>query len=528
MRTAEGSRLAGRPPRQRRSEAMGKSLVDGVMRLLRLSAAVAAFSITAGCTRGAGPAEPVPMGPVPVLRGELAEIFADPAFANAHWGVMVQSLETGEIFYRQNADKLFMPASNNKLITAAVSLSRLGVDYRFQTRVAATGPISEDGTLQGDLVVIGGGDPAISERFYDDDPTGAFRDWADSLKARGISRIAGDVVGDDDLFDDVHIGPGWAWDYLDAYYAAEIGALLYNEGAVTYRIAPGDSVGAPAVVESLPRTSYLTLDIDIATVADSTGVYVRADRRPFSNEARLWGEIWVNGDTVTRYLAPHDPTLFFVTVLSEVLEEEGIEVGGGPADLDDLADEPMDSLVTLFVHQSPTLAEIVEPFLKRSQNQIGEMLMRYLGAAASDTGSVRTGRRVVESTLTNWGLTPTSYIYVDGSGLSRYNYVSPDALVRLLRVMARRPEFDVYYESLPIAGVDGTIRNRMRGTRAEGNVHAKTGSISNSRALSGYVTTLDGEMLIFSMIANNFDVSSRAAEYLQDLAVERLANFSRR
>jgi D-alanyl-D-alanine carboxypeptidase/D-alanyl-D-alanine-endopeptidase (penicillin-binding protein 4) len=460
---------------------------------------------------------------------ELAEIFADPAFGNAHWGVMVQSLETGEVFYRQNVDKLFMPASNNKLITAAVSLARLGADHRFTTRVAAAGPVSESGTLEGDLVVIGGGDPAISERFYDDDPTAAFRDWADSLKARGISRITGDIVGDDDLFDDVHVGPGWAWDYLDSYYAAEIGALLYNEGAVTYRIAPGDSIGAPASLESLPRTSYLKLDVDITTVADSIGVFVRSDRSPFSNDARLWGEIWVNGDTVTRYVAPHDPTLYFVTVLSEVLAAEGIEVDGGPADLDDLSEEiDADGLETLFVHQSPTLAEIIEPFLKRSQNQIGEMLMRYLGAVTSGTGSIRAGREAVEGTLTSWGLTPQSYIYADGSGLSRYNYVSPDALVRLLRVMARRPEFDVFYQSLPVAGVDGTLRNRMRGTRAEGNAHAKTGSISNSRALSGYVTTLDGELLIFSMVANNFDVSSRAAEYLQDLAIERLANFSRR
>ncbi len=529
MRASARSRFAGRPSRSWRDMMGGLAMESGARGVRLLAATLAAFVVTAGCTRGAGPAEPVPMGPVPVLRMELAEIFADPAFGNAYWGVMVQSLETGEIFYRQNADKLFMPASNNKLITVAVSLTRLGADHRFQTRVAATGPVSEDGTLDGDLVVVGGGDPAISERFYDDDPTGAFRAWADSLKARGISRITGDIVGDDDLFDDVHIGPGWSWDYLDSYYAAEIGALLYNEGAVTYRIAPGDSVGAPASVESLPRTSYLKLGVDIATVADSIGVFVRADRSPFSNEARLWGEIWVKGDTVTRYLAPHDPTLYFVTVLSEVLEAEGIEIGGGPADLDDLSGElAVDSLETLFVHQSPTLAEILEPFLKRSQNQIGEMLMRYLGAENTGTGSIRAGREAVEATLTGWGLTPASYIYADGSGLSRYNYVSPDALVRLLRVMARRPEFDVFYESLPIAGVDGTLRSRMRGTRAEGNAHAKTGSIANSRALSGYVTTLDGEMLIFSMIANNFDVSSRAAEYLQDLAIERLANFSRR
>ncbi|MGD2217994.1 MAG: D-alanyl-D-alanine carboxypeptidase/D-alanyl-D-alanine-endopeptidase, partial [Gemmatimonadales bacterium] len=381
--------------------------------------------------------------------------------------------------------------------------------------------------------------PAISERFYDDDPTTPFRDWADSLRALGVNRIAGDIVGDDNLYDDVHLGPGWSWDYLDDYYAAEIGALLYNEGVVAYKVMPGDSAGAPARVLVLPPTEYLSVDYDIVTVADSSlhfpergplpGTVVRSERRPFANQARIQGTIWAGRDTVTRYIAAHDPTLFFVTVLKETLQNEGIEVAGRPADIDSLPPESLgDSLATLFVHESPPLAEIVIPFLKRSQNQIGEMLLRHVGAEDSDNGSVRAGRRAVEVTLSGWGITESSYIYVDGSGLSRYNYLSPDAIVRLLRVMYRRPEFDAFYEALPIAGIDGTIESRMIGTRAEDNARAKTGYIANSRALSGYVTTLDGEMLAFSMIANNFDESIDAAEYLQDLAVERLANFARR
>jgi D-alanyl-D-alanine carboxypeptidase/D-alanyl-D-alanine-endopeptidase (penicillin-binding protein 4) len=488
-----------------------------------------AMVISVSCApAGAGPAEPLPATPAGALRTELREIFSDPAFQNAHWGVLVQSLESGEVLYRQNAEKLFMPASNNKLVTAATALTRLGSDYTFHTRIAANGSISESGTLEGDLVVVGGGDPAISERFYDDDPTGPFRDWADSLKALGVTRIDGDIVGDDNLFDDVHLGPGWAWDYLDAYYAAEIGALHYNEGAVTFWITPGDSLGAPAKVVALPPTDYLKVEYDIATVSDSTGAAVRFERRPFSNDARIWGTIWAGEDTVTRYIAPHDPTMFFLTVLEEILEAGGIEVAGRPVDLDSLPPEARgDSLATLFVHESPPLAEIVTPFLKRSQNQIGEMLLRYIGVADSDTGSVEAGRRAVAATLSGWGITESSYIYVDGSGLSRYNYLSPDAIVRLLRVMYRQPEFEVFYDALPIAGVDGTLESRMKGTSADGNARAKTGYISNSRALSGYVTTRDGEMLAFSMIANNFDESVDAAEYLQDLAVERLANFTR-
>jgi D-alanyl-D-alanine carboxypeptidase len=197
--------------------------------------------------------EPIVVGPPPrpvqVLQAEIDTLLTDPAFANAHWGVMVQSVETGEILYRHNQRKLFMPASNMKVVTGSVALARLGADHRFRTRVGACGSIdSVSGTLNGDLLVVGGGDPSISQRFSEgEDPLATFRDWADSLEALGITRISGNVIGDDDLFDDVHIGPGWAWDYLGAAYAAEIGALLFNEGAlgIRYQATPMSTTMAP-------------------------------------------------------------------------------------------------------------------------------------------------------------------------------------------------------------------------------------------------------------------------------------------
>ena len=461
------------------------------------------------------------------LRAEFDEILADPAFANAHWGVMVQSVETGEVLYRRNARKLFMPASNVKLVTGSVALTRLGANFRFRTQVVACGQIdSVGGTLAGDLLIIGGGDPAISGRFADNDPVGIFRSWADTLKARGISRIHGNVVGDDDLFDDTHIGPGWAWDNLGAAYSAEIGALLLNEGVIRLQIGPGGTVGSPANIAVEPPTAYLELHNLAVTTDDSTGVGVWASRRPLSTEAEVGGSIWIRAGSVTRYIPPHDPTLYFVTVLKETLEAEGIEVAGEPLDRDDY-ESSCRSQDTLFVHESPTLEEILVPFLKESQNQIGEMLLRYLGAAATDTGSVRTGRRVVGGAMTEWGIPDDSYVYYDGSGLSRYNYLAPEAIVRLLRAMAIRSEFDAFYNALPLAGIDGTLRGRMRGTAPEGNVRAKTGSVSNARTLSGYATTADGELLAFSILTNNFDTPNRPVEYLQDLLVERLVHFGR-
>jgi D-alanyl-D-alanine carboxypeptidase/D-alanyl-D-alanine-endopeptidase (penicillin-binding protein 4) len=382
------------------------------------------------------------------------------------------------------------------------------------------------GVLNGDLLVVGGGDPSISARFNDESPTAVFEDWADALRERGIERITGRVVADDDRFEDVHIGPGWSWDYLDASYAAEIGALLLNDGALGLRFLPGDSVGDSASVTLDPPTSYVTFDGVVRTVEDTTDVDLSYSRDPFSNVVRLTGDISIQEDTLRRTVAVHDPTMYFATVLTETLRENGIEIAGDPVDRDD---EPLlqcDSAVTVLQHLSPPVSEMIVPFLKVSQNQMGEMFMRYLGAAATDTGSVETGRRVVESQLTSWGISPRGYVYFDGSGLSRYNYLSPDTIVRLLRVMAQREDFDVFYDALPIAGEDGTLRNRFAGTRAERNARAKTGFISNARALSGYVTTRDGERLAFSLITNDFDVPVRVVEYAQDLVVELLANYS--
>ncbi|KPJ96077.1 MAG: hypothetical protein AMS18_01715, partial [Gemmatimonas sp. SG8_17] len=442
--------------------------------------------------------------PVATLQAELDEILADPAFHNANWGAMVQSVETGEVLYRKHERKLFMPASNMKLVTGAAALTQLGADHHFRTRVLACGEIDQDGALKGDILVIGGGDPTISQRFGDGDPLHIFRAWSDSLHRRGIRRIEGNVVGDDDLFDDVHIGPGWAWDYLGSAYAAEIGALLFNEGALRINVTPGRSKDSSAAVSLEPPTSYVELKGEVSTVGDSTGINVGVARPPFSNEAEMEGAIWIGADSLTLYIAPHDPTLYFVTVLRETLQAQGVAVVGDAVDRDSVAGD-CDSAETLFVHESQGLAEILKPLFKESQNQLAEMLLRYLGAVRTDTGSVTTGRRVVTQRLTNWGIPDDSYIYYDGSGLSRYNYLAPEALVRLLRAVSQTQEFEVFYDALPIAGVDGTLESRMRGTRAEGNARAKTGFISNARALSGYVTTQDGELLAFSIIANNFD-----------------------
>ncbi len=477
--------------------------------LLALAVAVAAGGCTAPST-----------GPAPAAAArELEAIFADTAFRHAHWGVAVESAETGAVLFEQNRDKFFMPASNMKLATGAAALEALGPDYRFRTTLAASGPI-RNGVLQGDLVVIGGGDPTISARFGEGDARTVFRAWADSLRAKGVQRVAGSVVGVDTAFDAITLGRGWAWDDLGSYYAAEISALEFNEGAVQTTVFPGSRTGVPGAVSFDPPTGYLPVDNGTVTIAAGGEPDIDFDRDPNGPGIIVTGEI--PADTfVQRDLAVRDPTRFFVSMLRETLRSTGIAVDGPAMVMADLH-EPARAPEPVFVHQSPPLREVLPGLMKPSQNQIAEIFLKTLGRELRGAGTSRDGVAAVDSIFRSWGLPAAELIMADGSGLSRYNYVTPELLMGLLKHMLRSPNWEVWYASLPIAGIDGTLRNRFRDTPAEGRIRAKTGTIANTRALSGYLNTESGEWLVFSMIVNNSDQGSRNADRLVEEALLRL------
>lgn len=480
------------------------------------------------CAPAAPPAVAPAPAPVVALRTTLDSIFRDTAFAYAHWGVVVQSPRTGETLFRQNAEKMFVPASNMKLVTAAAALQALGPDYRYRTEVAATGPI-RDGVLGGDLVVRGSGDPSISARFHGGDARAVFRTWADSLRVRGVRRIAGRVIGVDDVFDDVPYGRGWAWDDLDAAYSAPISGLSFNDNMVRVRVQPGRQAGTAATVSVEPEVGYLRPTGQVQTAAAGTRSNISVTRDLAAPAVVATGTIAADTSSIEETLAVPDPTQFFVAALRETLRQAGIEVTGAAVDADRLveAGEALAPAAPLFAHRSPPMREILPHFMKPSQNQIGEILLKTLGRERRDAGSYPAGRAVVDSLVRVWGLNPRQLSMADGSGLSRYNLVAPDLLLGLLRYMAGSPHFDVWYASLPVAGVDGTLASRLRGTPAERNVHAKTGTLSGVRALSGYVTTADGERLLFSTIVNHHTLSARDADRLVDAMLVRLAGWRR-
>ena len=472
------------------------------------------------------------------LQEDLGAIFGAPLMAHADWGVAIQSVDTGEVLYRLNPDKLMMPASNMKIVTLAAAARVLGWDHRFTTTLETSGQIV-GGSLDGDLIVRGGGDPTINVR----NARGAavFSEWAAALKAEGIERINGRIVGDDQLFDDDGLGMGWAWDYLEAGYAAPVGALQYNEDTAELTVLPGANIGDAAIVR-LPAGSGLTVTNKAITgpadkpetivcrrlldrpVLDVSGtVPLTAPSAPGAAPVR----------TLTRQVAVVNPTVYFAQSLKDSLVASGIFVSGDAFDLDDVveAPSPMQPATrrVLVKTESPPLRDIAAVLMKVSQNLYAETLLKAMGAAVAGTGTAPSGRSAVVRTLDEWGIAGgSSLVMADGSGLSRYNYVTANLVAQILqRMYSDAAHREPFYASLPIAGKDGTVSTRMRRTRAEGNAVAKTGSISNVRALSGYVRTRDGEMLLFSILASDFVVPAATVNWIADLAVEVLSNFSR-
>ena len=482
--------------------------------------------------------------PVARLQQELALAFDNPT-VSALWGVEIQSLDTGEVLYHRDEHRLVMPASNMKIVTMAVSAERLGWDFRFTTEVATSGSIA-GGVLTGDLVVTGNGDPTISDR------DGAnryrvFESWADQLQAAGITRIDGRVIGDDNLMDDQPLGAGWMWDDLDGSSAPAGGALQFNENLVRVVITPAAAAGQPAAVRLDPDGSGLTLKASVDTVEAEppAGAAKPGTPRTLSVTRKLGGTVLdvmgtipVGAKPSSRETPVENPTIYYVNALRDTLIRKGIAVSGPAVDIDDLPAPPMQTTQprrVLIAHRSPPLSEIGVTFMKVSQNLFGETLMATVGAqsgrAVPTTQSLHqidAAREVYAEQLAAWGVPDTQHVIADGSGLSRYNFLTAHMLARILRQMALDPKHATLFEAtLPIAGKDGTLRLRMKGTRAEGNVHAKTGTISNVRSLSGYLRTADGERLAFSIVANNFKARTAVVDAIAEQAVERLANFSR-
>lgn len=472
-----------------------------------------------------GPAAPAAADPVRRLRADLDGIFSDRRFSGARWGVEVFSLDRSEKIYERDAKGLYVPASNNKIITAAAALLCLGPDYRYETRLLTDGRIVE-GRLRGNLVIVGTGDPFHSPLYEPGDPFVAFRDWAARLKAMGVSGIDGDIIGDSAAFEATGFGLGWEWNDLGQGFAAPVGALQFHDNMIALEISPGAAKGDPASIRVSPFDGYLNIDNRVLTDSAKTPARIKIGRGPSRRTVVISGSVPAGGDRVLRNVSVYSPAHYYLSALKHVLSESGIDTGN--CRILEKRGYGSPSLSELWIHRSPALRECVKQMMKASQNLYAETLVRTLGLTLRGEGSFEKGKDVVEKLLEQMGVEKENYVYADGSGLSRLNLTSPEALVKVLRFMSRDKNFVDFYDALPVAGVDGTLAERMKNTRAANSVRAKTGSLANISAISGYVRTADGEAMAFAILANNFVVPRQTVESAQDKALERLAVFSRK
>lgn len=467
------------------------------------------------------------------LADRIQEVLDDDDFESAFWGALVVDLATGRTLYAANEGRRFIPASNMKLVSTASVLDALGPDFRYTTRLYANGTVA-NGTLLGSLVVRGSGDPTFGGRYTGGDLTLTFRQWADSLAARGVRRIVGPIVGDDDVFDEVGLGAGWSWDDLVWGYAAETSGLQYNEGTVTVT-ARGTDAGRPASLSVAPDVGYVTLVNQTITSSDGTtrdGFARDLSRNVFTVTSSV-----AAGQSADEALAVVNPTEYFVRVLLSVLRQRGIEVDGEAVDVDEWGQRPRyEDMVRVATHRSPPLSAIVSVTNEESNNLFAEHLLRTMGAyeyrgRSHPLGSVEASRVAIEPFLLRMGIEPFSLSIADGSGLSNLNRLTPEAIVALLQGMYAHPDrrvWDAFYRSLPLGGVTGTLSSRYRSGDARANVRAKTGYISGARTLSGYVTAANGHLIAFSLLCNNYATSTSRVNRAQDQIVELLADYAGR
>jgi D-alanyl-D-alanine carboxypeptidase/D-alanyl-D-alanine-endopeptidase (penicillin-binding protein 4) len=502
---------------------------DGVRRggmraaLRRSLVLLVAFLVVSGCRHARPVVVPPPSNAARIvqLQHAIDVLLADAEVSRGTWGVVVRSLTRNDTLYTANPTKLLMPASAMKIVTLAAAADRLGWDYEYRTTTLMVGTLN-DGTLNGDLILVGGGEPSVVGL------QGSLLDqWAEDVRAHGIRSITGRVIGDDHAFDNNELGSGWMWDDLVWGYSAPVTALQFNRNTAQIVVTPADTGGvAPTVAVNPPWAPVALRSLVMTTAPDvRASLTVRALFPSLAIE--LSGSVPGGSMAVTRDVAVPFPTLYFAAAARDALTRHGIEVAGPAIDIDETV-PPDRGTATVLATFSSRLGANAVSMMKLSDNLRAESLLKLIGAGVAGKGSTEAGLAAVRATLTAWGVAAGDAVVADGSGLSRYNLITPRAMVDVLAHVFHDERLrDTFVNTLPVAGVDGTLENRMRDTMAQGNARAKSGSFTNARALAGTVMTRDREPLAFAIIANNYNADPRRVDNVADAIVVALAEFSR-
>jgi serine-type D-Ala-D-Ala carboxypeptidase/endopeptidase (penicillin-binding protein 4) len=494
----------------------GASEPTRLIRILSLVLVVAPLQIHAARLRR--PSRTLPLGrQIDIL---LHQSGAD----RGHWGIEVARVPDGKILYQRDANHLFHPASNMKLLTTAAALELVGPDFIFRTTVETDKAPDAAGRV-GDLVLVGRGDPNLSNRVLPyhaeaerQGPEDAvIQQLADQVKSRGVREVIGNLIVDDRYFVDEPYEDNWGIEDMLWGYGAPVTAVAFNDNELALHVYPAEKVGDAAVVMLDPSPQDLRVVNRVQTVDAQGKPNLSAERLTGSAELDLWGQIPLGGGVHEDTVAIPNPPLFVGGMLRRALEARGITVHG---DMEVLELRRMDATgalpsfsgnsgrLVLAEHDSLPLREDVKVINKVSQNLHCEMLLRTIGQVTSHEGSTRAGLEALQAFLTQADIDPDDFYLTDGSGLSRTTLIAPEAMIKLLEAMARSPHFHDYFDSLPVAGVDGLLEDRLRDTRAQGNLHAKTGTLTHVNALSGYMDLPSGTRLAFSILGNDYLVPS--------------------
>jgi len=436
------------------------------------------------------------------LGAQVDAIANRPEFSRSRWGILIQPLSSTTTLYSRDAQKYFIPASNAKLLTTAAALQKLGADFRIKTSVYS----GENGSLY----VAGRGDPSIAEA--------QLKSLAQQLKQRGISQV-NQLIGDDSYFLGSAVNPNWEWEDAQAGYGAPINSLIFNQNAIDLLLSP-QAIGQPLKVTfAEPKlANQWQLQNNSVTVAQSESEFIEVGREFDRPIIRVSGQLKVGGEPESAYVAVVNPANNFLQSFQQALATEGI-----PVKQTLVASASRNSNQELATVESPPLAELVRETNRESNNLYAEVLLRLLGKVTDkiplpptltgkmpvpqeDTGE--SGLKELKTVLTQLGVNPNSYRLADGSGLSRHNLITPEALVETLRFMANSPAASIYRASLSIAGESGTLKNRFNITPNRVILQAKTGTMSGVSALSGYIEVPNYEPLVFSIIVNQSDLSA--------------------
>ncbi len=454
------------------------------------------------------------------LQKRLDSRLDQPPYNRQLWGVALVD-DKGTLLYGRNADRLFVPASNTKIVVSAVAAALFSPDFTVRTSLYGSGPVV-NGVLQGDLVLYGRGDPTFSERCYavdttvagacDTNPMQKLSDLATQLARAGITSVSGNVVGDGSWFEPMIVHPAWEGYDLNWWYAAPVSGLGYNDNSIDIKYSTGDSVGPPATLTFTPDFGDVTLDNQTKTVARGQDETIDFFRTAGTLSVWAQGNVEAGRRPRTESFALPDPNMFAARALRAALAAQGIAVLGTTR-------STTDSMTFEIVRRGTPLAEVTSrplkdwifPILNTSQNWYAEMTLKQLGKQFGRAGSWDEGLRIERRFLIDSiGVDSTQIALVDGSGLAASNLVSPLAFTQVLRFIRTHPHAATFTAGLPQSGQRGSLKNRFVGTPIEGRVHAKTGSISRTNTLSGWVNLESGKVITFSVQANHHTLPSSA------------------